>query len=253
MIYVLQCCHLLLKILLLPLFPVLIKQGKQIRKTVPKLEPPSNITSNQKEHQPYLLFIGESTLAGIGVKSHREGIAGQTVIELSSLKKSDYAWKVLAKSGYRTRVVLKKLMPQLPTEAPECIIIGMGGNDTFQLTNPIRFVSELKMIIQILKNTYPAAPIVLTGLPPVALFPAFKGLPATLLGIFVKLLAEAVKSLHQPKSEIYVMPSLLKKKDWETLPDISIEKMFSDGVHPSGATYAIWGKQVAQYINGLVL
>ena len=125
----------------------------------------------------------------------------------------------------------------------------MGGNDTFQLTSPVRFSQEMHTIIQRLQAKYPDIRIIIGGLPPVRLFPAFAGLTARILGTFVKLHARSMMPLHQPGLGIYVMPSLLTKNDWTEISDEKIENLFSDGVHPSAYSYALWAKTISQYIS----
>lgn len=74
----------------LPLLPFMYHQGKRIRASVPQLPEaegteghcPSNAGGGKTLN---LICMGESTMAGVGVRTHEEGFAGTLASELSRL------------------------------------------------------------------------------------------------------------------------------------------------------------------------
>ena len=96
-----------------PLLPLMYYQGKQIRASVPELP---EAKGNEGQYQSNgkntsvlnIISIGESTIAGVGVKTHEEGFTGTLAKELSNLFNVSVKWKVYARSGYTAKRVEKK-------------------------------------------------------------------------------------------------------------------------------------------------
>ena len=100
----------------LPLLPLMYYQGKQIRANVPRLPEATGIEglceSNGNTGNPLnVIFIGESTIAGVGVRTHKEGFAGTFAAEISQLFNLNVKWKVYARSGYTAKKVDAEIIP----------------------------------------------------------------------------------------------------------------------------------------------
>jgi lysophospholipase L1-like esterase len=243
-----QLFFLLGGILIIPIVPLLIWQGKRVRNTIPNL-PEAVGTKGQvigNEDIINLLAIGESTFAGVGVLTHEEGVTGQLAKFLSEQTNRSVNWEVIAQSGYSAKKVLTELVPMIPKTPFDIIVIGLGGNDTFELNRPMRWRQDLIDIISEIQKIQPESSIVIATLPPVGSFPAFPFPLNAVLGGLERLHSWAVKPVPQMFKNVY-----FDSKRFEvTEPKI----MFSDGVHPSGYTYSLWGKQLAEFIveNNLI-
>jgi lysophospholipase L1-like esterase len=228
--------------LIIPIVPLLIWQGKQVKNTIPNL-PEAVGTKGQvigNESFINLLTIGESTFAGVGVHTHEEGVTGQLAKFLSEKTNRSVNWEVIAQSGYSAKKVLTDLVPKIPKTPFDVIVIGLGGNDTFELNRPMSWQQDLIDIISEIQKIQPESSIVIATLPPVGSFPAFPFPLNAVLGGLEKLLSWAVKPVPKMFKNVY-----FDSKRFEvTEPKI----MFSDGVHPSGYTYSLWGKQLAEFI-----
>lgn len=89
-------------IISVPLLPILYFQGKKIKATVPRLpEAKGNrgSCSVSSEKTLNIITIGESTVAGVGVKTHEEGFTGTFARELATAMNMNVDWKVFAKVG----------------------------------------------------------------------------------------------------------------------------------------------------------
>ena len=229
-------------ILILPMVFLLIWQGKRVKNTIPDL-PQAIGTKGQvigNEKFINLLTIGESTFAGVGVRTHEEGVTGQLAKFLSEKINCSVNWEVLAQSGYSAKKVLTELVPKIPQIPFDIIVIGLGGNDTFELNRPMRWQQDLIDIISQIQKIQPESSIVIATLPPVGSFPAFPFPLNVVLGGLERLHSWAVKPIPAMFKNVY-----FDDKRFEvTEPEI----MFSDGVHPSGYTYSLWGKQLAEFI-----
>lgn len=228
--------------LCIPIIPLLIWQGKQVRKVVPTL-PEAEGTSGQiigNESVINILTIGESTFAGVGVQTHEEGVTGQLAKFLHAKTQQTINWQVIAKSGYNAKKVLEDLVPQIPETPFDIVVIGLGGNDTFELNFPIRWQRDLINTIKEIQLKLPQARILISPLPPVGQFPAFPFPMNKFLGGLKELHSLAVNPIPKMFNNVYYDSSRFKSIDGAI--------MFSDGVHPSAFTYSVWGEKLADFI-----
>lgn len=229
-------------ILIIPIVPLLIWQGKRVRNSIPNLPEAVGTVGQVLVNESFinLLTIGESTFAGVGVKTHEEGVTGELAKFLSNKTNRSVNWEVLAQSGYTAKKVLTELVPKIPKTPFDIIVIGLGGNDTFELNRPMRWQKDLIDIIVEIQKIQPQASIIIATLPPVGSFPAFLFPLNVVLGGLERLHSRAVKPVPKLFKNVYFDSNRFQV----TEPEI----MFSDGVHPSGYTYSLWGKQLAEFI-----
>ena len=124
----------------LPLVPIMFVQSRIIRARTPKLPAASG-----EEGIAYfegatetvdMIGIGESTVAGVGVELHVDGLIGKMAVELANSLKKNVRWKVRAQSGFTVGKVLDHIVPNLHGEKADIIIIGLGANNAFKVTPP---------------------------------------------------------------------------------------------------------------------
>lgn len=236
----------------IPLLPVLIIQGKRVRQSIPRLPEAGGArvgSIGEGSGAIRLLTLGESTIAGVGVADHQEGITGQIATSLHELSGKKIHWEVIAKSGYTARRVTELLVPHIPERRIDLIVIGLGGNDTFHLNTPRRWVRDFSDLLHALRNRQPSCPIIIADLPPVAEFPAFPRLMRMILGGLLHLHHLAIRKLPANFNSVCYMDTPIRLENWgKLLPEgKSPADFFSDGVHPSPLTYSIWGKQIARF------
>ncbi len=242
-------------LLFIPSIPFLLIAGKRTRAKVPKLEAPTDTkgVSGKGQKQLNLLVLGESTMDGIGVNSHKDGFTGALADLLAEGQQATVNWEVIAKSGYTAKEVLEHLLPTVPTKPQDLVVIGLGGNDAFGLNTPFRWKRHMKSLITALQQTYPSAPIICLQMPPIAQFPAFPSILQFFIGGLVdihgKTLAGLVKTLenvYYPDEAIRFNKWKQKFPDWAHLPG---DVFFSDGVHPSALTYQTWAKDICRFMG----
>lgn len=241
-------------LLVVPTLPVLYIHGKRIRAQVPKLpeaEGPHGICQmNDGNDELKLICIGESTIAGVGVKTHSEGFAGTLASELSKQLSTTVAWKVYAESGLTANDVVKKVLPTIKSEKADLIVIGLGGNDAFTLNRPEKWTKSIENIITILRQRYPLTPIFFTNMPPIKAFPAFTPLVKMVLGNLVELLGDTLEKTVAKVPDVYYYSHRRTLEDWVSRLGIDAHPadFFSNGVHPSPLTYQTWAKDMARFI-----
>lgn len=189
---------------LISILPSLYFQGKKVKAAVPQLpeaEGPEG-QSGSGENRLNMLCIGESTIAGVGVPTHEVGFSGTLAKELSVLLGSAIHWKVVARSGYTAQLVNERLVPKIDFQ-PDLIVVGLGGNDGFQLNTAKKWSNDAKALIGSLKSINPEALIFFTNMPPIRLFPAFTPLIRKIIGARVDLLGEALTSTVQEFDRVF--------------------------------------------------
>lgn len=242
--------YLLHLLLALPLFPLLWRQGKQIRLRVPQLPPAAGSCGSVGEGRELrLVTMGESTIAGIGVETHEEGFTGTLAQSLSRHFGRAVQWRVLARSGYTAKEVKAKLVPRLPEIPPHLIVIGLGGNDTFHFNPPWKWRQHIQELAGAIRQMHPRVPILFTNMPPVGLFPAVTPLLRFFLGRQVQLLGAALRRQIAGQHGVYYYNRPITWADWRERLGVEAEaeELFSDGVHPSKLTYQIWAEDIARF------
>lgn len=245
----------LLLLAALPCLPFLFWEGKRIRKSIPKLiEPADNkgVTGNFSQ-SIHVLVLGESTMAGVGVSSHREGFTGHLAASLSSRLQRKINWQVVAKSG-TTAATAADLLTSLPAgPSPDLIVVGLGGNDTFRFRSPWAWRRDLERLIGRLHGQFPGKPILFANMPPTSSFPAFSPLVKFLLGNLTELLRQELEDLAKGYTDVHFDNSKITLKQWVTA-ERPVGALFSDGVHPSGLTYQLWANELGTFVleNGIL-
>jgi lysophospholipase L1-like esterase len=248
-----QLLYFLGSILIMPLLPILLYLGKKVRKSVPELPEASDnligtIAGNQGDIQ--LLTIGESTIAGVGVRDHRDGITGGIAKNLRDLSQKSVHWQVLARNGYTAERVNQMLVPMIQNSKIDIIVIGLGGNDTFQFNSPLTFRKHLITTIKNIQLRQPTAKIIIANMPPIGEFPAFPWIIQRILGSLVSLHGSVIRDVPTLFNNVFYVDKTIRFDDWlsRTNGQSTVHDFFSDGVHPSAMTYGIWGEEIGKFI-----
>lgn len=237
----------------IPLLPVLYFQGRAVRKKVPRLPEaadPEGTAGEGLNGKYRVLFIGESTFAGVGVATHVEGLAGALANELATQFQSQILWKVFARSGYTARKIRERILPQLAGEEADLIVIGLGGNDAFNLNLPWYWKLQIRRLIAALRRQFKTTPIVFAHMPPIKDFPAFTRLIHWSVGNLVEQLGSSLGEVVEHEPNVFYTNEVIRLSEWSDRfkDDLQPEEFFSDGVHPSALTYELWAKDLAGFI-----
>lgn len=228
-------------IIVLPLVPYFYWQGRRARRRIGRLPDAAGETVGQfGEHADWvnLLAIGESTVAGVGAKNHREALGGQLAKYLSLELGKSVRWHVLGESGITVGETLQRLVPHLPETPMDFVVVALGGNDTFKVSSPNRWRGGMIELVGILRAKYPNATILLANTPRVKDFTA---LPASL-----KLILWRVSHLHHENAKTLVrqFENVFYYDEAGAVED----GFFSDGVHPSARGYALWSEAMIGFL-----
>lgn len=197
-----------------------------------------------------LLFIGESTMAGVGVLHHQESFCGHLAQEIARLASRSVGWKVYAKSGYTAANILDKIVPEITETSADLIVIGLGANDAFRLNNPNRWNITIRRLIKSLQANFLHTPLAFISVPPVREFPSFTPLLKDTIGRLIDLLGDELASITHEAPQIYYHGHRLTLSEWRDRHGIESHPttFFSDGVHPTALTYQLWAKDFAAFL-----
>lgn len=244
--------YLLIISFIIPFLPLLYIQSLLIQRKVKKLpaaDGDTGITGDIYEKDIRILIIGESTMAGVGILKHSNGFAGTLAKELSEKLKVNIHWKVYAKRGFTVKQLIKYIIPDIAEDNFDLIVIGVGGNDTFELRNPSKWRNNINDLILSLRFRFKDALVVFLNMPPIKDFPAFSSLLKISLGNLVELLGKVLHDVVSSKKGVYFNNKLIDMENWMDEYDVvNKNKLFSDGVHPSEIAYQAWAKDFSEFI-----
>ncbi len=244
----------------IPLLPIMYFQGKRIRASVPSLPEAKgtegSILSFSSSKPLNIIALGESTIAGVGVKTHEEGFTGTFANHLATELNTNINWKVYAKSGYTAKRVTERLIPKIKETEADLLVVGLGGNDSFTFNSPNQWAKDIDALIIALKRKFGNTPILFTSMPPIKLFPAFTSLIKFSMGNLVEMLGERLEQTIAKHENVYYDAQKISFENWidKIDPSMTSADFFSDGVHPSKLTYQVWAKETANYVvqNSLI-
>lgn len=229
--------------LLTPVFLLCIPQALYVKRTAVRLpEAKGQKTENFGSHGKHLTFLhfGESTVAGVGVKTFKQGFSAQLCqtlsVGISQSSPQRVKCSITGQNGIRFQALNDLIAQQ--NETADFAIITMGVNDTTGLTAVKYWQEEIYRSIELL-NKKGITQIFFTQVPPMVQFPA---LPAPLkyfLGLRAHILNTELRRIcKQTHDCTYVGSKLLVEK----------EMMAEDGYHPSEKGYHAWAEQITPQI-----
>ena len=228
--------------LVAPVSPILYLQGQYTRWKVGVLPEAAGPTTGQvgDGNAAKLFVIGESTVAGLGARSHELALAGQFARNLSDKIDRPVEWTVVGKSGVTARQTIDELLPKMPAEKFDYILVGLGGNDVLKLSTPARWRNDMSELLERLRAKNPNAVIFLSNCPMIRLSPALPNPLKSVLWELSKLHNDNIHDLTSGMERVFYYPQPA---------DVHLEGFFADGIHPSERGYADWAAAMMRYFT----
>lgn len=228
----------------LALGPVLVAQGRAVRRDTPQLPEASGPREGvAKGSAPALrlIVLGESTVAGVGVATQAEALASRIAETLAARTGRSVTWRAAGQSGITAAGARRVLVPMLSPEPADVAVVALGVNDTLRMRGPSRWAADLTTLLDALRLRSGSVPIFLAAVPPMGHFPALPQPLRGALGLRAGLLDATAAELAPRLQRVFHLPT--------TLP--ATPAMFSaDGFHPSAEGYRRWGGLLAEGIAG---
>ncbi len=230
-------------IALAPVAPLLYLQGRVTRWKIGVLPDAAGERRGRHgngENAKKLFVIGESTVAGLGARNHELALAGQFAKQLSEQIKHSVEWQVLGKNGVTARRTIDELIPQMPDEQFDYILLGIGGNDVMRLSSPRKWRRDMTELLAILRRQNPHAVIFISNCPMIGYSPALPEPIKSLLWQLSKMHNANIREFTAEMERVFYYPQPA---------DVRLEGFFADGIHPSEQGYADWAAAMMRYFT----
>lgn len=238
-----QLKYVLASAALLPASPLLYLQGRYTRWKIGVLPDAGGGTTGvigEGDDPARLFVIGESTVAGLGARSHEVALTGRFAEQLHRRVGRPIEWTVVGKSGVTAKRTIEELLPRMPRERFDYILIGLGGNDVLKLSSPVKWRTQMQRLLSIIRTQNPGAAIFLSNCPMIKLSPA---LPQPIKGILWEL-----SKMHD--ANIRDLTSQMERVYYYPQPrELDVEGFFADGIHPSEQGYNDWAEAMMEYFD----
>lgn len=224
----------------MPFSPFLYLQGQYVRRKVgvlPEAEGDKKGKTGNGQNFAKLLILGESTAAGVGAKTHETGLAGNFARFLSEKTGRPIEWHVIGKSGITVRGTINELVPQIPNENFDYILLALCGNEVLKLRSPRAFRRDMRELIAILRKKNPQATFFMTNAPAVRLSPVLPFPIKSILGYLSAMHDANAREFTAAMSRVYYFHQ----------PTEVPEDFFADGIHPSEEGYRFWAKTMIDF------
>ncbi|TBW59593.1 SGNH/GDSL hydrolase family protein [Marinobacter halodurans] len=227
------------RLLLLPLAPALIVEGRWVRARTPRLPEPDGAREGICGDGPdlRLLIIGDSAAAGVGAPTQDEALAGQVSRKLGDHYRVH--WHLEALTGRRIDDYLPPNDP-LPAFEPDAILISIGVNDVTSSVSAASWLGKVGQLLERLRDRYRPALILFTDVPPMDHFPALPQPLRWYLGRRAREFNNGLGPLLRGRRDV-TRVSVLFEND----PAV----MARDGFHPGPEGYRVWANEVRSLVR----
>jgi lysophospholipase L1-like esterase len=227
----------------LVLSPVLTLQGRWVRKTALRLAEAEGPRQGWIHHPDCaspinLLFLGDSTMAGVGVMHQDRALAPMTARRVSALLRRSVRWQLIARSGAKAGQLLALSDPANLLDA-DVLITAAGGNDVIRQTQPHRFIEAYEELIGALLPEDRTAIAIISGLPPMHITPIVPQPLRWFFGRFARKLDQRLERWARTDPRLSYL-----SLQWAT----DQSKLAVDRFHPGEGLYREWSQRLADRI-----
>lgn len=191
-----------------------------------------------------VLVFGESTAAGVGVRTQAEGLGPAIAAGLAEHSGRPVRWQVTARTGYTARRALTRLAPQLQGMSFDVIVVALGVNDVLRMSSARAWQDAVSALVTELRtHLRPGGGIVLAGLPDLAGFPSLPQPTRTVLALHARSLDRRLARIAAGAASTVYVGS----------PPIGVRRLYAtDGFHPGAEGYRIWATHLVDAARPLV-
>ena len=223
--------------------PVLVRQGRQVRRRMPRLPAargPTEGVCPGSEPALRLTVLGDSAAAGVGASTHDEALGGYLGAEVARRTGRKTSWHVVARSGAKTRDVTRDLVPLL-VEPTDVIIAVVGVNDLKNYRLIRDFRRDTEALIEAIRRETGAVPVVLAGIPPFEHMPGLPRPMRTILGLRGRAMDDVLRRLALRMDNVrHISLNAL---------EFPADAFTADGFHPASRGYRLWAEVIADQVD----
>jgi lysophospholipase L1-like esterase len=220
------------------LFPVVVSQAFALRRHALHLVPPAGQPEGRVGRgQPlHFLAIGDSIIAGVGARRIQQSTVGHVARFMSGRLSREINWRAAGVIGASARRVRRDIVPALPSQPFDAILLSVGVNDVLKLERSGRFRRQLLKLLRDLRVHSPEAVIAYLGLPPLDAFPKLHRPLRWIVGYRVRRFDAVARDALTGIPDVMHIPVHFSPRP----------EMFSDdGLHPSETSQRRLAKIIA--------
>jgi len=224
------------------LLPLSLLQGLRLRRTATRLPeaPGPRSSAVGRGRTLRLLALGDSIIAGVGLDSTAASLPVQFARALSRHHPLRVRWRLEGSNGATVHELPARLPHIDAGSAPDVVLISVGVNDVTALTPLKRWQAGLGHLLDDLRKRWPAACIVVLGLPDMAHFPLLRGPLRLTMGWRAAALDAIAKKAIEGRHGMYHLASRIGPFRHGFCPD---------GFHPDAEACKLWATEMSQHLE----
>ena len=226
------------RLVIYALFPVYFSQAFALRRHALKLTPAVGpVEGRVGRGEPlHFLAVGDSIISGVGARRIQQSTVGHVARFMSGRLSREINWRAAGMIGAGTRRVRRDVLPALPPQRFDAILLSVGVNDVLKLERSGRFRRQLLKLVRELRTHSPGAVIAYLGLPPLGDFPKLRRPLRWIVGYRVrKFDAVAREALTRVPGVLHIPMRYHPRA----------EMFANDGLHPSETSQRRLAKLIA--------
>ena len=238
-----QAIYLATAAIVLPVSPLLFLQGHYTRRKVgllPEAAGDKSGLAGVGDAPVNLLVIGESTVAGLGARTHEQALAGRFAEQLNARLGKPVRWSVVGRNGVTAKRTIDELVPMMPDERFDYVLVGLGGNDVMKLSSPRKWRRDMIRLLNIIRERNPGVAIFITNCPMIKYSPVIPHPIKFLLWELSKLHDANIREFTADMDRVFY---------YHQPTDLNLDGFFADGIHPSEQGYADWSAAMMQFFD----
>jgi lysophospholipase L1-like esterase len=214
------------------LLPVALAQGLWVRGTTPRLPPARGHRGRcgTGADAVRVVGVGDSIVAGVGVDEQHNALVGQFARRLHERTRRPVEWRVLGLNGATSSTIAERMAPG--AKPADVYLVSAGVNDVTHGVSARVFASNVAHAVRTLQTRSPAATVIFTGVPPLAMFPVLPWPLGALLG-------DRARRLQAAAREVLLREQALCFDFPDSLPGGGFA---SDGFHPAADACGEWAE-----------
>ncbi|MCX7891094.1 MAG: SGNH/GDSL hydrolase family protein [Burkholderiales bacterium] len=219
---------------LAPLLPVMLWQGRRVRRTTPRLPDAAGAdrgVAGTGARRVAIAVVGESTVSGVGARTHATGWPGRLAESLARATDARVAWRAVGVNGAAAARVARVAAETLAGGRCDAAFVALGVNDVLEFTRVARWRADVASLCDFLAGACGARLVVLAGVPPLERFPALPQPLAAFLGTRARALDAALADLARRRGDAVHVPFAIAG---------GAAMFCADRFHPSERGYARW-------------
>ena len=221
--------------------PVLLWQGRRVRRDTPLLpEPVSQKTGQQGQGKPLsLLVLGDSSAAGVGAPNADQSLLGQLVAQLA--EEHQVSYQLMAATGKTTADMLAEI-PHQAAQHFDVVVTALGVNDVTSQVSLRRWRGQQMALIELIQSQFTPHQTIMSGLPPMHEFPALRWPLNAYLGACANAKDQLLCALLAELEAVH----FLSLRGYPDHAEAAV-----DGFHPGPVVYQLWAQDLVRVIKKL--